>query len=190
MKRFVNNEKGLTLLELLATVTISFLIIGVMYNVFMSGIKTYQRIGIENELRSEADYMMTIVFNRLYEFAPDGIDTTTKTNTQLVFVNNKQKTIDTRVGLVEEQETKTKTKSFSLALQNDQLLIDGQPISSDRLRIISNQSKLSYTCVRQEGNICRSGVVTMVLAVEDSTHDSPSSPLYIRPFTLKTEFGF
>lgn len=188
MKRFVNNEKGLTLLELLAAVTISFLIIGVMYNVFMSGIKTYQRIGIENELRSEADYMMTIVFNRLYEFAPDGIDTTTTTNTQLVFVNNKQKTIDTRVGLVKEQETET--KSFSLALQNDQLLIDGQPISSDRLRIISNQSKLSYTCVRQEGNICRSGVVTMVLAVEDSTHDSPSSPLYIRPFTLKTEFGF
>lgn len=188
MKRFVNNEQGLSLLELLAAVTISFLIVGVMYNVFMSGMKTYQRIGIENELRSEADYMMTIVFNRLYEFAPDGLDTTTTTNTQLVFVNNKQKAIDTRVGLVEEQETET--KSFSLALANDELQIDGQPISSERLKIISNQSSFSYTCVRQEGNICRSGVVTIVLAVQDSTHDSPSSPLYIRPFTLKTEFGF
>ncbi|ANB60704.1 PilW family protein [Anoxybacteroides amylolyticum] len=188
MKRFVNNEQGLSLLELLAAVTISFLIVGVMYNVFMSGMKTYQRIGIENELRSESDYMMSIVLNRLYEFAPDGIDTTTTTNTQLVFVNNKQKTIDTRVGLVEEQQTAG--KSLPIALQNDHLLIDGQPISSDRLQIISNQSKLSYTCVRQEGNICRSGVVTIVLSVQDSNHNSPSSPLYIRPFTLKTEFGF
>lgn len=188
MKRFVNNEKGLSLLELLAAMTISTFILAAIYGVFLSGIKTYQRIGIENELRSEADYMMTIVLNNLYQFSPDGIDTTATTNERIVFINNKQKKIDTRVGLVEEQETAA--ESFTIELQNDALSINGQPISSDRLKIMTSQSKLSYTCVRQEGNMCRSGVVTVVLAVQDRDHATPDSPLYIKPFTLKTEFGF
>lgn len=188
MKRFVKNEKGLSLLELLAAVTISTFILAAVYGVFLSGIKVYQRIGIGNQLRSEADYMMTIVLNNLYQFSPDGIDTTATTNGRIVFINNKQKKIDTRVGLVEEQETAA--KSFTIALQNDRLLLDGQPISSDRLKIISDQSKLSYTCVRQEGNMCRSGIVTIVLAVQDRDHDTSNSLLYIKPFTLQTEFGF
>jgi type II secretory pathway component PulJ len=188
MKQFVNNHKGVSLVELLAAVTISTFILASIYGVLLSGIKTYQRIGIENQLRSEADYVISIVMNELYQFAPDGIDTTATTNQRMLFINNKQKKIDTRVGLVEEQETTKKT--FTVELQNDALSINGQPINSDYLKIISKQSKLSYTCVRQEGNVCRNGIVTFVLAVQDRDHETPNSPLYIKPFTLKTEFGF
>ncbi|WP_027409478.1 type II secretion system protein J [Anoxybacteroides tepidamans] len=188
MKRYVNNNKGLSLLELLAAVAISAFILASIYGVLLSGIKAYKQIGIENQLRSEADYVVATVMNQLYQFAPDGIDMTATTDQHLAFVNNKQKVINPSVGWVEEQETAKQT--LDIELQNDALFINGGKMSSDQLQIISNQSKLSYSCVQKEGNMCYSGIVTFVLAVQDRDHAKPNDVLYIKPFVLKTEFGF
>jgi prepilin-type N-terminal cleavage/methylation domain-containing protein len=189
MKQFVNNHKGLSLVELLAAITISSFILTSAYGVFLGGIKAYKRIGIENQLRSEADYIIATIMNELYQFAPDGIAMEGTTNERRIqFIKNKQKVINSSVGLVEEKETAT--QMFTVELQNDALSINGQPINSDHLKIIPNQSKISYTCVRQEGNVCRSGIVTFILTVQDRDHETPNDLLYIKPFTLKTEFGF
>jgi prepilin-type N-terminal cleavage/methylation domain-containing protein len=187
MKRFVN-EEGLTLIELLTALTIASLIFASAYGVFLSGIKAYKRIGIENQLRSEADYVIATIMNELYRFAPDGIDTASSTNERITFIKNKQKVIDPDIGLVEEKEVNEQT--LTIELQNETISLNGQSLNSDNLKIVSAESSLSYHCVRQEGTVCRSGIVTIVLSVQDRDHDSEDDLLYIEPFSLKTEFGF
>jgi Tfp pilus assembly protein PilW len=179
----------MTLVELLAAIAISLLIIGAVHTVFLSGIRAYQRIGIENELRSEADYAVAMVMNKLYEFAPDGIDTdAAKSNHhQLTFVNDQEPTIDVGTGIIAPKTTAP--TELTIELQNGALAINGKAVSSSRL-LLDDQSQLSFRCLRQEGMICRSGVITIELSVKDPNHADPDSWLYIRPFTLKTEFGF
>jgi prepilin-type N-terminal cleavage/methylation domain-containing protein len=191
MKRYVNNTKGLSLVELLAAITISSLILASIYGVFFSGLNAYKRIHIENQLRSEADYIVATIMNKLYEFAPDGIIAMdqTKKNAQIVFVSDKQKVIDPSLGMVKE-EPKPTLETLTVALQDGSIVVNGELLHSDRLKIVADKSKFSYICAKQEENICRSGVVTIMLTVQDRDHDDPNDLLYIKPFTLKTEFGF
>ena len=191
MKRYVNNAKGLSLVELLAAITISSLILASIYGVFFSGLNAYKRIHIENQLRSEADYIVATIMNKLYAFAPDGIemDQGETTNAQIIFVNDKRKDIDP-YGFVEEKPEST-PKTLTVALQDGAIAVDGKQLHSDRLKIVAEESEFSYTCSQQEEEkICRSGIVTIKLAVQDRDHDDPDDLLYIKPFTLKTEFGF
>jgi prepilin-type N-terminal cleavage/methylation domain-containing protein len=188
MRRYVNNAKGLSLVELLAAMTISSLILASIYGVFLSGLNAYKRINIENQLRSEADYLVAAIMNKLYQFSPDGLDMEETTDQQLQFVTDRQKVINPSVGIVEEQKTNGET--LTVSLQQDAVLLNGEQLHSALLKIVSSQSELSYRCAKQEDNICRSGVVTIKLSVQDRDDDDPDGLLYIKPFTLKTEFGF
>jgi prepilin-type N-terminal cleavage/methylation domain-containing protein len=191
MKRYVNNAKGLSLVELLAAISISSIVIASIYGVFLSGLNAYKRINIENQLRSEADYIVAAIMNKLHEFAPDGIamDQGQTANAQIVFVSDKQKVIDPSLGMVKE-EPKPTLETLTVALQDGSIVVDGEQLHSNRLKIVADQSEFSYSCAKQEENICRSGVVTIMLAIQDRDHDDPDDLLYIQPFTLKTEFGF
>jgi hypothetical protein len=188
MRRYVNNANGLSLVELLAAITISSFILVSIYGVFFSGLNAYKRIFIENQLRSEADYVVATVMNELYQFSPDGLDMKETTDQQLQFVTDRQKVINSSVGIVEEQKTDRKT--LTVSLQQNTVLLNEEQLHSDHLKIVSSQSELSYRCAKQEENICRSGIITIKLSVQDRDHDDPDGLLYIKPFTLKTEFGF
>ncbi|MED4903862.1 PilW family protein [Parageobacillus thermoglucosidasius] len=188
MKRYVNNENGLSLAELLAAIAISSFILVSIYGVFFSGLNAYKRIFIENQLRSEADYIVATIMNKLYAFAPDGIAMDQTTNAQIVFVNDKRKDIDSDLGFVKEKPEPT--QKLTITLQDGLIAVDGERLHSDRLKIVTEESGFSYTCSQQEEEkICRSGVVTIKLTVQDRYHD-PGDLLHVKPFTLKTEFGF
>ncbi|AGT32971.1 hypothetical protein M493_13650 [Geobacillus genomosp. 3] len=191
MKRSARSKAGMTLIELLAAVSVSLLIIGAIYTVFLSGIRAYERIGIENELRSEADYAMAMVMNKLYEFAPDGINLSESGEKTLTFIDDRQKRVDPSSGFVDEREIGG--GALTVSIENGSLIINGEAISPPHLLLVDN-SAFSVRCLREErkeeARICRSGVITIRLAVQDRKHADPDSRLYVRPFTLKTEFGF
>ncbi|BDG40758.1 Tfp pilus assembly protein [Saccharococcus caldoxylosilyticus] len=153
----------------MAAMTISSLILASIYGVFLSGLNAYKRINIENQLRSEADYLVAAIMNKLYQFSPDGLDMEETTDQQLQFVTDRQKVINPSVGIVEEQKTNGET--LTVSLQQDAVLLNGEQLHSALLKIVSSQSELSYRCAKQEDNICRSGVVTIKLSVQDRDHD-------------------
>ncbi|WP_420768850.1 PulJ/GspJ family protein [Parageobacillus thermoglucosidasius] len=199
MKRYVNNENGLSLAELLAAIAISSFILVSIYGVFFSGLNAYKRIFIENQLRSEADYIVATIMNKLYAFAPDGIAMDQTTNAQIAFVSDKeiQFVSDESINpsnpslVMIKKEKKPTPETLTVVLQDGSIAVDGEQLHSDRLKIVAEESGFSYTCSQQEEEkICRSGVVTIKLAVQDRDHDDPDDLLYIQPFTLKTEFGF
>ena len=191
MRRSAKAQAGMTLVGLLAAVSISLLIIGAIYTVFLTGIRAYQRIGIENELRSEADYAVAMMMNKLYELAPDGVDLSVSNEQTLTFIEDRQQWIDTLSGFVAEQ--KKDGAALTISIEDGALAINGEAISSSRLSLAAD-STLSLRCLREEkkgeAHICRSGVVTMKLTVQDRKHADPDSWLYVQPFTLKTEVGF
>ncbi|MGN7177252.1 hypothetical protein BK139_05360 [Paenibacillus sp. FSL R5-0490] len=65
------DERGATLYELLAVLVISSIILPIIYGVFTSGYKLYNKIGIEGQLRDDADYTATMIMNTFYSFPFD-----------------------------------------------------------------------------------------------------------------------
>lgn len=62
----LNNERGVTLVELLAVITLTAIIGIIGYNILFSGISTYDRVKIESALRDEADLIMATMIQELY----------------------------------------------------------------------------------------------------------------------------
>ncbi|WLV24112.1 prepilin-type N-terminal cleavage/methylation domain-containing protein [Aciduricibacillus chroicocephali] len=62
----MKNERGLTLVEVLAVVVVGSIIIGIASQVMVSGFKTYERIRTEGDLRDEADWIMGSMIRDLY----------------------------------------------------------------------------------------------------------------------------
>lgn len=60
------DEKGLTVAELLAALTITAIIGFVGYSILFSGYQTYDRVKVESALRDEADLMMAQLINDLF----------------------------------------------------------------------------------------------------------------------------
>lgn len=73
MKR-LNNESGLTLVELLATLVITAMIGLVAYAVLYNGFKTYDRVKIETELRDEADIIMAELISHMFTLKTSEIE--------------------------------------------------------------------------------------------------------------------
>ncbi|RXI98421.1 prepilin-type N-terminal cleavage/methylation domain-containing protein [Anaerobacillus alkaliphilus] len=71
---YFSNSKGITLIELLIALSIFSAISVVLYPVLTNGIKNYQAINSEVQLRSEADYMVGRILNEIYLFFPDAVE--------------------------------------------------------------------------------------------------------------------
>lgn len=77
MKVFVkrlNNNKGYTMIELLASLTLFSLVAGIIYGTINFGFDSYHRVNIESSLRDEGDLIMSSVISELYRYAPDSVE--------------------------------------------------------------------------------------------------------------------
>lgn len=65
MSKYIN-QKGVTLVELLATILILSIVSALSYTVLNQGYSNYQRIKVETELRDEADLIMASFVSDLF----------------------------------------------------------------------------------------------------------------------------
>lgn len=61
-----NNEKGITLVEVLATLVIMSIIGTLAYSILFQGYNNYNRVKVETELRDEADLIMANYISDFY----------------------------------------------------------------------------------------------------------------------------
>ncbi|SEU14635.1 type II secretion system protein J [Paenibacillus sp. NFR01] len=76
MRRFVKRlrgQQGLTLIELIAALSLFSLVSGLIYGVVSFGMQSYQRVTMENTLREESDLLMSAVITEIYTFAPTSV---------------------------------------------------------------------------------------------------------------------
>ncbi|HEY2492044.1 MAG TPA: prepilin-type N-terminal cleavage/methylation domain-containing protein [Paenibacillus sp.] len=72
----IRGEQGFTLIELIASLTILTLVVGIIYSVTMFGLRSYHKVQIENSLREEADILMSSIISELYVFGPENVSQT------------------------------------------------------------------------------------------------------------------
>ncbi|WP_062234097.1 prepilin-type N-terminal cleavage/methylation domain-containing protein [Fictibacillus sp. FJAT-27399] len=94
MIKRIKNEGGLTLVELLLSLSIMLIISAVAYFVFLNGMNSYKKTYTETLIRDEADVIMTQFMNAVYP-AKDALLSTDKNN---VIILDKGKQTEQKFG--------------------------------------------------------------------------------------------
>lgn len=69
-----NLERGFSLVELIASLTLISVVLSVVYASITFGMNTFNKVRIENSLRDEGDIIMSSIITKLYQYGPDEIE--------------------------------------------------------------------------------------------------------------------
>lgn len=78
-------EEGVTLIELIAVLSIMGLVLGIISTTIFFGFRSYNRISVENNLRDQGDIVMSSIITEMYRFAPDRIYPLTDAKTNRIY---------------------------------------------------------------------------------------------------------
>ncbi|MBB5324582.1 prepilin-type N-terminal cleavage/methylation domain-containing protein [Anoxybacillus tepidamans] len=194
VKRLAPNERGITLIELLATITISSIMLSVIYGVFMTGLNLYNKIGIEGQLRDDADYVVSRMMNKLYSFPFDQIEycPNSPKGTCITLVNDKYVGIDQYNNLldinpdkdyVDENGNKISTATKIELVETEtgfyQFKIDDEILST---QANFKGSTITFQCSKEQNGNCVSAMINIDLTVQ---HPRTNKTLH-----LASKFGW
>lgn len=121
------NQKGLTLIELLASLIITITLSIFAFNLLSKGLDHYENIKSTNSLRDEADYLMAVLVKEIY---------TTK-ETEITAFHSPQKNTSNYFFEV----TKTNT-NYKTGFINGELIIKNNKIGSENPNIIISDKSI------------------------------------------------
>lgn len=178
MKRFVDfarEERGLSLVELIAALSILSLVMGTIYSVITFGFTAYNKVNVENSLRDEADILMSSVMTQLYTYGPEyvsnianenGIELSRTTQPNNVVIPSKQ----------------IKIANSSLYIADSTAPIETGKVDNLKSALL-NGSSIQLDC--GNASACRDGLIriTLVLEQEDQKHIK-------HQLKMESRFGF
>ncbi|WP_335869175.1 PilW family protein [Bacillus sp. 2205SS5-2] len=94
LKVKISDPSGVTLIELLVTITIASILLPLTYGTFITGYKIYDKISIEGQLREDADYVSSLIMQEMYALSFDYIEQCGSQGQCITFVNAKNTTVD------------------------------------------------------------------------------------------------
>lgn len=183
--KLVKNERGITLIELLATFVVMTIVMTVVYNVFANGIGVAKKIGIEGQLRDDADYVVTMMMNELAAGEFDEVRACSDNPNCIELIDNQS------LGFTEyykdgetvydiEKKSKDATTTRIELIHNEtgrsHFEIDGKIIDAHG---DFTGSTLLRTCSSAS---CSNGIINITLVVDSNTLNNP--------LTLESKFGF
>ncbi|MEK5216310.1 PilW family protein [Psychrobacillus sp. FSL H8-0487] len=135
LKNYLTNQKGLTLIEILAAFVITVFISLLAINILANGLDNYKKISRDTFIRDEADYLMIQLIQEIY---------TTKTSNVVGMVNPTVNSSDSYIE-VKTHDTQTKKTGFikNVNTNNVELVLKNQifPISNEKI-LIDSSSKI------------------------------------------------
>ncbi|WP_379135584.1 type II secretion system protein J [Paenibacillus sp. sgz500958] len=72
----IKSEEGFTLIEMIVALTLFSLVAGLISGVTMFGFRSYHKITVENDLRYEADLIMSSIITELYTYGAERVQNT------------------------------------------------------------------------------------------------------------------
>ncbi|PLR75496.1 hypothetical protein CU633_20795 [Bacillus sp. V3-13] len=191
----ISDERGFTLYELLAVLAISFIVLPVIYGVFSSGLKLYNKIQVEGQLRDDADYAATVVMNTFYSFPFDYVkdcgdncvELVDGTYTQIAKAGSGENifySVDQQAKYNDSLPAPENPRVIQLIEKNGRQIIE---VNGKEIESAADFAKSSITVscneyIDSSENACGKGVISLDLFLD---HDRLSTPL-----NLKSEFGF
>ncbi|NMH72836.1 prepilin-type N-terminal cleavage/methylation domain-containing protein [Bacillus sp. RO2] len=206
-------EDGVTLFELLAVLAISGIVLSTVYGVFITGINLYKKIGIESQLKEEADYIVANVLNEFYAFSPDDVvfDENTKeislfrkTELQL---SNKDFVTSTEKDSANIQKVELQLVDNSLSgkdiLLTTTLLVDDEmtersvKLNNDKYHIKAVKDEkgaelpiFDFQCTSLEKSSCKGGIITFQFSLSHEIYSNEKNRLYVEPIEFYNKFGY
>ncbi|MBP0725412.1 prepilin-type N-terminal cleavage/methylation domain-containing protein [Bacillus sp. RG28] len=199
----ISNQNGLTIIELLAALSLLSMVLLSMNGLFNLGLKTYNKVTVEASLRDEADYVVAMVLNQLYSTHYDDIKPSN--DGSLTFSAFKQPIINQYDDFANTNEDisnlaqigtlKIENGTIQYTTLSDKNEQQAQKYQTDSSIHLTEKSSISMTCTKQESTIlisngtktsvatCKSGILDLNLVFESNHSD-------IKPYTVKTEIGF
>jgi Tfp pilus assembly protein PilW len=189
-KAKISDNHGMTLLELLLTITIMMILLPATYGVFVMGYKVYEKINYDSQMREDADYVSTMIMNTLYSVPFDRVQLCNEGDTCLEIINDQE----TSVQKYEKENSKFYdiTTSEKGTPESEKIVLttssDGNKkvfhINHHELTTVSGftNSSIGLICSEQEQNGCTSGIIKLHFEVR---HPKTKDVL-----TLESQFGF
>ena len=203
MRKLLKSTGGFTLIELLATVTVSSIILAVLYSIFATGITLYQKIQVEAQMRDDADYIATMILNEMYENPPRSVkvyEDTAKSREGIQLIRAEEKVVNKY--LVEDSEQDEKT--IQIFFEEGNLFIErsliGQQEPYESIEIESPSATIdleeSFITLGQETGKCSSdrkecatGTIELQLLILPD-EGMAGSLIEREPLKLNSSFGF
>ncbi|KAA0549229.1 prepilin-type N-terminal cleavage/methylation domain-containing protein [Bacillus sp. BGMRC 2118] len=197
IKKLFRDEKGVTLVELLAALAISTLVMTTIYGVYLTGVKAYKVIGVEGQIRDEADYVVSRIMSSIYDLSPDTIKPCPGEVNCFELINDNRLVVSKNDNqLVEEVEKDeldiTVTK---LRLAQNQILLNDEVLNKTNILLAEETSSITFKCTNEEAMLgsnekrCVNGIFDIQLTLENSDY-TEESPLHVKPLTLTSKFGY
>ncbi|AIQ49677.1 hypothetical protein R70723_30205 [Paenibacillus sp. FSL R7-0273] len=178
MKRFVNffrNEQGLTLIEMIAAITLSAMVVGLISGITMFGIRSYHKITIENTLRDEADIIMSAIITELYTSAPDKVGNMSDGSGVETFSNLKGNTPMQKIFI----------KDGQLIIGNSSTVVSKESITATTSDLSGSEIKFTSSSELCRNNIpCDTGLVEIDLVLVQNFEGREYK------LELESKFGF
>ncbi|WP_121662988.1 PilW family protein [Metabacillus litoralis] len=220
MKNFVkdiHNEKGISLIEVMTTLLISSIILVVVYNVFIMGIKTYERVGVEAQLRDEADFIVSSILQELYDTPIDSVSKCKDEENCLEITHNKSYQLDSKFPTLIQKKYNIESETITIKLEknnvniskiketgnlekeiyNRNLLNDKhsllflKKINSDNI-LEDVKSKINVHCQTEKtipDSPCNQGIIQIVLELQHKNFTEDNF-ITVDPIKFESEFGF
>ena len=207
MKKSNRSEQGITLVELLVTIALVSLFGTIMYSVFLTGVKLYQKIEVEGQLRDDADYIATAILNEMYSNSPKSVKTFKDSSTGkegIILVRANEKKVD---GYLVEENTIQPEKTIKIYFDGDQFIIESDTGGEQEIKSIqidstyakvddgkptATQSKITLDRVGEcnaDYTECSQGIIQLTLVLKGK-NDIKNSLINSKPLVLNSSFGF
>jgi prepilin-type N-terminal cleavage/methylation domain-containing protein len=207
MRKLLTSTRGMTLIEVLATLVIMSILSVVIYSVFVTGLKLYQKTGIEGQLRDDADYVATMILNEMYNSPPNYIlnyENNVTNAKGIQMVRYKPKNVD---GFIIEDSTEIEdniliyqenNKFYIEKLNEKNESIGKTEIQTEKAKnttvndgVNSETSSISIgSCsLLDPSGKCQHGRISLNLVIQDRNYH-PNSIFQTKPLILKSSFGF
>ncbi|WP_010195871.1 type II secretion system protein [Bacillus sp. m3-13] len=206
-------EDGVTLFELLAVLAISGIVLSTVYGVFITGINLYKKIGIESQMKEEADYILANVLNEFYAFSPDDLvferdqeKLSLYNKNELAlnnkdFVTSKENDIDkvqkVVLQLVDNDDAGKDIILNTHTLVEDTLLERSVQINNDNYLIKAVKDEegaelpiFDFQCTNLEKSSCKGGIITFRFILSHEIFSQETNRLYVEPIEFYSKFGY
>jgi prepilin-type N-terminal cleavage/methylation domain-containing protein len=181
MRRFVNRikeQKGYSLIELIAALSIFSLIAGSIYGVINFGFKAYDRVNVENSLRDEGDIIMSAIMSEFYTQGPETVENFSSSNETENGILMHIKTEDKSGVHVSIRHVVIDNTDHKVYIYND------QKTASSAVELKSQVMSDSRIHINSCTNGCTNGLINVTLEL------SQTSKGIDHKLKLQSQFGF
>ncbi|MFC4103337.1 prepilin-type N-terminal cleavage/methylation domain-containing protein [Paenibacillus xanthanilyticus] len=196
MRAFVNrlrerarDERGLTLIELIASLTLLSVVMGIIYSSITFGMSAYNKIRIENSLRDEGDLIMSSIISKLYTYGPDSI-AQSKSDAYRQRITLKLAGMESEEIVFDYSDESAKNALFFKRKNDDGVVTNSDEVELDSELVVQSDadwqegSYIRLVCSDTSKSSCSSGLIEIQLKLRqmyaNENHD----------LVLESKFGF